>query len=719
MSEQYYFGDNNSINVKFDYFVDKVFNKHKEDYGAISASQTRERVRKIYVNSMANIMHSENHNVLLIGKVQSGKTSNLELFTAMAFDNGYKCVIIYGGYDNKLLSQTSDRFRKTFDINDNDLDSKEPELFSTDDGEVETLYEDVLDKIIELGKPIIFVSMKRPVALKKINDVLDKLASKNIKAFIIDDEGDQASLNTEFKKGKKSATYYEIETMKNKLQNPLYLSVTATPQANVLLGAYSILKPEILQLIEPGNGYTGADFFHTDDSKIITVTENETESLSNSNMHSTVYDAIHYFWIASAIMKKSDIAYSDMIIHTSRKNTVHKDMYSEIYNYLDALKQNIRDNNEEIKIQMEQLKTIYNEKYFSKNNLLQYPFEDLISTILNVIKDTHIILQDSQGKITQGNLKYKMHKIYVGGDLLQRGLTFKHLVTTYFTRWPKNGGNMDTTVQRARWFGYRSNFIDLCKVFTTEKIAKEFSALTESENDLWDQCYSIEHGEMSIDDIIIDADSSTLYPTRKNVANYIGIGTKAKFSKKWNVQKSGCFDKQLNESNTKSIDKLFNSISLETSSVGRSDTKNSCLYSYISIDIANDLIDNIQFIFDCYPFNKKELKLVISDKKIVIQKMFDLDGEFDIRERSFDSESGKIIAFHQGPDKSIIEEQKYKGDSHVIVDEEAVTFQIFRIRPKFNDVPKKEYDQYMFAIHAPNCQIRKGFIRDEFKTRNK
>src|SRR5690606_34531528 len=99
---------------------------------------------------------------------------------------------------------------------------------------------------------------------------------------------------------------------------------------------------------------------------------------------------------------------------------------------------------------------------------------------------TYLILQNSKGEISQAHDKLKFHKIFIGGDLLQRGLTFKNLVTTYFTRWPKKG-NMDTVTQRARWLGYRAKFFDLCLIFTTFDIMMEYSRLSEIENDLWDQ----------------------------------------------------------------------------------------------------------------------------------------------------------------------------------------------------------------------------------------
>ncbi len=717
MSEKYIIEENQDKPINIGNFVRKVHAKQSKDYGVISADKTRDRVKKVFKNCMKQInMIEVNNNVLLIGKVQSGKTSNLEMFTAFAFDNGYKCVIIYGGYDNKLLSQTSDRFRKTFDVSEDSIDSTSPELFSTDDSAVDSLDEDVLNNIIELEKPIIFVSMKRPVALKKINKILSKISKKNLQTFVIDDEGDQASLNTEFKKNKESATYSEICTMKQILSDPLYISVTATPQANVLLGEYSSLQPARLYLIEPGNGYTGAEFFHLNEDRIANVESEDAKELEEGRIPNSIYDSVHYFLVASTIMKIMGNKYTDMIIHTSRTNKEHSNLYQTIYQYVQALKDNVRDNDPDLDIQFNEIIKIYNTKYFSNYLINRYKINDILNELKDIIKNTHIILQDSNGKNTQGNEKYRQHKIYIGGDLLQRGLTFKNLITTYFTRWPKKSGNMDTIIQRARWFGYRSKYLDLCKIFTTSKIQEEYSGLTESENDLWEQCYSIENGEMEISDIVIDASSSTLNPTRKNVAHYKNV----KFTKKWNNQKTGVFNKEINVKNNAVIEHFIEGLSLIPSTKGRIGSNTpSCYYGKCSRSDFLNLIDNTQDIFNKDPFNIKDLKKISSCYDIVVQKMYDLENLKEVRKRTFNQDTLKVYALQQGPDKAEKELQHYEGDSSVIVDENALTIQIFRILPRF-DINKekelKEYIQYMFSIHIP--ESRKGFVKDEFKKKN-
>lgn len=710
--EKYIIEEENSCKIEFGKYATNVYKKHVNKYGEISASKIRKNVMDMYISALKQIEDvSKNNNLLLIGKVQSGKTSNLEMFTALAFDNGYNCVIIYGGYDNILLDQTCKRFRKTFDIDDQQISPGVPELFSTSDGEeVSALDGNVIETILQSNKPLIFISMKRPKALGMINNAISNFNKNLIKAFIIDDEGDQASLNTEFRKNKQSSTYQQIINMKSNLLNPLYLSVTATPQANVLLGEYSELKPDGLRLIEPGNCYTGAEFFHLDDVHIKEINEHDLEMFEKEEIPESLYNAIKYFIISSAIMKKrginsKGIYYSDMIIHTSREKGNHQKVYNSVYNYIEIFKDNIKNNDPDIEIQINSLKEIFNENYFSKDILNEYEFSKLKNDIKDILNNTYIILQDGDGKITQQHLKHKYHKIYIGGDLLQRGLTFEYLVTTYFTRWPKKNGNMDTIMQRARWFGYRISYLDLCKIFTTKKIKGEYSTITESENDLWEQCYLIEKNELSIEDIIIEANSTSLLPTRKNVVSY----KKIQFKRKWNSQKIGVFDRNIIKNNNFLIDELLNKLDFSPSSAGRNDEKTSNFYAYAPDVLIINLIRNVELIFNNLPFDKTTLIKMIKGKKIIIEKLFDLNGSYEVRERSFDPENNKIFALQQGPDTANVNLQKYKGDSYVIVNEEIITFQIFRIRPKINDLPCPEYDQFMFSIHFP--EKKRGFVK--------
>ena len=228
------------ISIKQGKFYQKVHGKHVDAYGEFGAANIRDNIMSTYSEAMAQIENQGmNNNMLLVGKVQSGKTSNLELFTALAFDNGFNLVVIYGGYDNTLLGQTTTRFKKTFDIpNETDYSTDTPVVFSSDDSaQLLTVDNEIIEDLLEANKPIFLISMKRPAAMNKVNDLLERIDKGNLRAFIIDDEGDQASLNTRKNKATDaSATYAAIVAMKEHLDDPLYLSVTATPQALIFFG---------------------------------------------------------------------------------------------------------------------------------------------------------------------------------------------------------------------------------------------------------------------------------------------------------------------------------------------------------------------------------------------------------------------------------------------------------------------------------------------------
>ena len=114
-------------------YYEKIHKKHITSYGDFGAANIRDNITSTFREALIQLnTPAKSNNMLLVGKVQSGKTSNLELFTALAFDNGFNLVIIYGGYDSTLLGQTTNRFKKTFDIpNDMDYSDDTPVVFSS------------------------------------------------------------------------------------------------------------------------------------------------------------------------------------------------------------------------------------------------------------------------------------------------------------------------------------------------------------------------------------------------------------------------------------------------------------------------------------------------------------------------------------------------------------------------------------------------------------
>ena len=696
-------------------YYTKIHDKHVATYGEEGANIIRDNIVSTFREAIEQVSNpGKSNNMLLVGKVQSGKTSNLELFTALAFDNGYNLVVVYGGYDNTLLSQTTNRFRKTFDIpNDINYGDRTPVVFSSDDSaQLLSVDDEIIEDLLAANKPIFLISMKRPVAMSKVNDLLKRIDKQGLKGFIIDDEGDQASLNTKKNKAvDASATYHEIVTMKDHLGDPLYLSVTATPQALIFLDEYSRLRPDSIRLIEPGRGYCGADAYHLFDSNAIEVIDDSVQiELTNGILSESLKDAIHHYIVASAIMHKRGVLTSEMIIHSHRTVTDHSNIYRVVDAYIGNLKLEIEYGDDYgINILKDALYATY-VRLFPTSVRQEYDYDELWPIICQkVIKRIYIILKNSTGQVTQSTESFRKHKIYIGGDLLQRGVTFPTLVTTFFTRWAKDGGNMDTNLQRARWFGYRNKYIDLCKLFTSASIAREFTTLSEVEADLWEQFNAIQLGEQAIEDILIRADDTKQKPTRKNVAPYKAVS----FKSRWIKQRIGLFDKQQITTNNAIVDTLKESHEWVPTSAGSRDNAKSADYCVIDRATLTTLIDHMQVIFDLEPFEKKPLRdLIETSGGIPVILMNDQNGVG--RVRSFYPDN-KIYALHQGADNKDKEKAVFLGDSFVIVDKEKINIQIHKIVPKKktvadpNLVERPDYTQYMFAIYVP--KEKKYFVK--------
>lgn len=705
--------DTNSINVNFGRYFDLVHRKHIESYGEIGADNIVSNIVETYKQIQVQMLNPKvSNNVLLVGKVQSGKTSNLELLTALAFDNGYNILVIYGGYDTSLLKQTTERFMDTFDASGEiTYDGDAPAVFTTDDSaQILSIDDEIMTDLLENNKPVIFVSMKRPAAMKKINTLFKRLDKSEFKAFIIDDEGDQASLNTAKDKiNNSSATYKQIQEMKKQLSNPMYLSVTATPQANIFLNQWSALRPDSIRLIQPGIGYQGAEAYHIVESNIVEfVSDEDHDDLVNGTMPDSLWLAIRYFIVASAAKRKlsssSKEKYSDMIIHAFREVSQHSNIYTSVESYIKTIREAFEyDDYDEVAFYMNEFKQCYDDHFdnYVKN---QMKFEDLYDELRTVIKKVKVILKNGIGKTTQGNENLKWHKIYIGGDLLQRGLTFKNLITTYFTRWATGGGNMDTNLQRARWFGYRQKYIHLCKIFTTPTIAQEFTALAEIEDDLWDQFAEVENGSLKIDDILIQSDKTKQNPTSKARVSY----NKVSFKNRWIKQRVLVEDQSQIDANNHLVDKMIDSCVWQETTVGSRINQETAQYTTLSSEHLKKLINLIQSVFDYEPFQKKALIDLLGQDNLPVILMWKHDDteETKKRYRSMYPNTYRIKALQQGADSSLDDKITYEGDSSVVVDREKINIQIHCITPGYKGKQElRNKSQYMFAVYLPKEKV--------------
>lgn len=254
---------------------------------------------------------------------------------------------------------------------------------------------------------------------------------------------------------------------------------------------------------------------------------------------------------------------------------------------------------------------------------------------------------------------------------------------------------MDTNLQRARWFGYREGYIDLCKLFMTSEIAQEFTALAEVEEDLWSQFEDIENGVLKIDDILIKSDNTRQNPTSKQRVTY----SKITFKSRWIKQKYILDDGEKLAANNAFLQNLFDGIVWEKTSAGSRTGATTAFYSYFEANKLKGLIERIYEVFDREPFQRKALIDLLAEDKVPVILMggYKLD-----RYRSVYPGTFKIKALQQGADSIYQEKITYDGDASVIVDKNKINIQVYKITPgRSKDSPMKDKMQYMFAIFIP------------------
>jgi len=423
------------------------------------------------------------HNTgLVIGKVQSGKTSNFISLAALAFDNGYNIAFVLGGTKKALVKQNTERIEASF----NQLSDDVIVLNTTEYKSLVT--EESIVQFLENGQKVVIVLLKNT---KHINYLKKSLFSNamfiNQSILLIDDEGDEASLNTLVQKGKESAIYKSIKELLAGIPRHSYVSVTATPQANLLIQAIDVLSPEFGILVDPGEGYCGLDVFHgIGETYTVPIPENE-PSLLDGVIPDSFLSSLSMFIVGAAlrtIRNNGKSIKSSMLIHPSHRiadlNQVGGIINDRLGKWRDTA-------NNPIDIAAEYLYRLLDDAYTC---LINQPGASIRNSsveqiILKVIKTAHLHIVHGEN-IDSNTDKFSNYNIYLGGNILGRGLTIKGLITTYIIRSAKGKSNVDTVEQRARWFGYKREYIDLCRVYATPKILRHFSMIRDHENDLWE-----------------------------------------------------------------------------------------------------------------------------------------------------------------------------------------------------------------------------------------
>jgi len=639
---------------------------------------------------------------IVIGKVQSGKTSNFIALTALSFDNGYGINIILGGNKNNLLDQNVQRIKGYYrDVSEMD------ELAILNTKQTKSLLNaQTIRNFLSEGRKVIIVGLKHTKHINIIADIFKDTALRDVPTLIIDDEGDQATLNTRVNTEEMSSTYKAAVKLKGELQRHCFVSITATPQANILIQTCDMLSPDFGILVYPGDEYCGLHEFHGEkqDTLIRIISEDEPNLLDEDGVPDSFRDSLATFFVGGALRRyRGDNKNHAMLIHPSQKKLDHKRVIDKVTGVVNDWKEKakeIANGIDDICFSSfnDLLKKAYD--HFVSDGVAMPEYEELYPYVIECVKkcaSPHLCNSDEDAS---NNAKFYPNNIFVGGNMVERGITIKGLAVTYIMRRAKGKANVDNTEQRARWFGYKKSFLDVCRVYTTQTIKEDFSAIYEHEDDLWDSIERAQAKGLSFKDIprIFILASKRLDLTRKNVAR----AERFNFSE-WSKQDYLLSDKDAVQRNLDTITtfRATYTAQLEHRSYNGVN-QHSIVKGLDYFALCDELLYNISYPanshVDASLFRKinEVLKKVNITPEIDVMWIRDGHGE----ERTL-HEDGQINQLFQGHNPNLSSPTYYPGDGAMILPDRAHVMQLQIHMVKARNKPDRDFYAPALALYIP------------------
>lgn len=475
----------------FQNYIEQLQNRNKISL----ANAVQKTVNDVVPQYIRNFNFREHIVSLLMGNVQSGKTSHMFGLIAAAADESFNIFVLLTTDSTLLHEQT---FKRAL----SDLDS----MCVCGENDY------IRFQANALRKPALIVLKKNSHVLKQWKNNFNSTSfCKGNPLFIIDDEADAASPNTKVNQKDFSIINKTLDAIKRTSTSSIYLQVTGTPQSLLLQTKLAGWKPKFVYYFEPGEGYLGGDFFFMEEnSPYIIPTDNDEgqELLSDDEFpENGLKKALIVHLISSAHLFLSGASVSNFVIHPSVKVSEHQKFANKIGEYLNELNLSIDED-----CTIETLKQTYADLLTTKPTLLS--FEEVYSFIKSILEEDEINVLVLNSKVSyEENVQYDSGiNIVIGGNSLGRGITFPMLQTIYYCRVAKNP-QADTMWQHSRMFGYDRDPC-LVRVFMPPILIKRFAEINRTNNSIIGQIRKMK----DVDEIKMYYPKG-LRPTRKNVVD--------------------------------------------------------------------------------------------------------------------------------------------------------------------------------------------------------
>ncbi|MGW6920973.1 Z1 domain-containing protein [Streptomyces sp. NPDC054950] len=438
---------------------------------------------------------------LVVGHVQSGKTSNFTAVACKAADRGYRMFIVLSGIHNSLRRQTQTRLIR-------DVVSLNPPLWH----QITSPERDFVPPpnaqsfLASKDQRLLLVVKKNAIVLRKLRDWLEQAQEQlgNCPTLIIDDEADQATLATR----KINPLIRDVIT---RLPKVCYVGYTATPFANLLTDPRDhedFYPRDFILSLQRGETYQGPETLfgrHPVDGEdpeevpggldmIRTIPAVELDDLrpkkatAAAQFGPAITDSLRratlWFWIATAVrqLRGQRNEHSSMLIHAHSDTRVHDSYRAPLQDLRREVTEGLADGQPALLGELRRLWADESERVDNTRFGVARPsFEEIVQELGEVVDSTKIVMDHYRSNDRLDYDSGPVNVIAVGGNTLSRGLTLEGLVVSFFVR---SSNVYDTLLQMGRWFGYRPGYEDLPRVFMPDEIRRWFVHLATVEEEM-------------------------------------------------------------------------------------------------------------------------------------------------------------------------------------------------------------------------------------------
>ena len=616
---------------------------------------------------------------LVFGYVQSGKTMSFTTLTALAKDNGYQIIIIIAGISTNLVAQSFTRLERDLRMDSRAdlqwLSFRNPRLSDiTTRNQMATALAEYRDTTFppEERKTILITVMKQRNHLPNLQTLLQSLELGGVPTLIIDDEGDQHSMNTKERQNARtggsetSAIHQRIVDLRNSIPHHTFVQYTATPQAPLFIDIMNSLSPNFIELLTPGPGYTGGRTFFIERPELTEVIVDIDEEEDPTAPPESLVFALQVFFLGVVKgTRNREGRKRSMMIHPSQLTYTHADYFRFVTNiknhFINIL--SLPDENSDKQDLLNEFKSAYDDLSRTTSDLP--PFSELSGHRLrHAINSTVIQSLNSRGgnrTIVEWRNNYSF--ILIGGQAMDRGFTVEGLTVTYMPR-SVGVGNADTIQQRARFFGYKQSYLGYCRVYLDQDARDAYIEYVEHEEDMRRRLSEHLSSGRSLNEWYREVFlSSDLTLARTNV--FSNEFERSIFGGEWSYPKVPHFSQHIIQNNrdvvsafiaNSQFDRTNRFPVLQTSLASVHDE----LLNLLRFTSPSDVGDYTALI---YTLNRHLEE--VPDETCTVFLMSDFDNP---RERTLNSENNQVNQLFQGRSSN------YEGDRSILG--EGITFQI-------------------------------------------